>query len=87
LERTDHGYLENELKIKISPNFPRINSSDELEIFEVHNDFKYLSILSLLLTALLYFVDPALLLVFFLTSFLLAYATCGILSTHLRRNL
>lgn len=66
MERTDHGYLENELKIKISPDFSRINPSDQLEIFEVHNDFKYLSILSLLLTALLYFVDPALLLVFFL---------------------
>ena len=66
MERTDHGYLENELKIKISTDLQRIDPSDQLELFEIHGDFKYLSILSLLLTALLYFVDPVLLVVFFL---------------------
>ena len=67
MERTDHGYLENELEIKMSPRFPPVNKTDVLEVFESRSNFGCVTIFVLVLSIILYFLDKVTLMVFLFT--------------------
>lgn len=67
MEKTGHGYLENELEIKTSPKFSLIKKSETLKVFESHSDPGCMAVFVLILSVLLFFVDKVLLMVFLLT--------------------
>ena len=67
MERTDSGYLEDEIEIKTSPRFLSQGNKASLKVFDAHSSMGCMVVFVLVISVLLYFLSTVTLLIFLST--------------------